>query len=524
MEQGGQNKFNLKLKELGKKPIITHPEHLMESGKVMPQSVELEEALLGALMLERDAYTKVAEFLFKEVFYKDQHQVIFGAIMSLSELNEPIDLLSVTNELKRLGKLELVGGAYYLSQLTYRVASSANIEYYARILLQKFLQRKVISLCTETIHYAFEDGIDIFDLVDHFTKIIFELVETVTKSKEKDIKNLIDETLNTIKELRDKKDGGGITGIPSGLKDLDRVTNGWQNSHFIIIAARPGMGKSALMITLAKNAAIENKIPTAIFSLEMTAQDIVKRLLAAQTKMPIDKFTKAQLQDYEIIQISDTLEKIKEAPLYIDESEAVSLMDIRTKARRLKVQHGIKFIIIDYLQLMHNRDDKNGNREQEISSISRGLKSLAKELNIPIIALSQVNRAVEKEANKRPKLADLRESGSLEQDTDMVLFIYRPEYYSKNDTADFETKMGYIDIAKNRHGATAEIQLGFEGIYSRFCNYDDVKRDEEQLSENKLPTNTDFLGESGPIFSSKMNKKDDNNDISDVSRNQIEDF
>lgn len=509
------------VKKLSLKKTIknVHPEMLLENGKVMPQAIDIEEAFLGALMLEKESYIKVADFVFKEMFYKPQHQEIFYAIHNLFQRTEPIDLLSVTQELKRLGKLEIVGGAYYLTQLTHKVASAAHIEYYARVLLQKYLQREVIRVCTETIQNAFEDSVDIFDLIEYATKTIFELIENVTKARERNIQSLIVETINDLREGIKKQ---GLTGIPSALKDLDMVTNGWQKSHFIILAARPAMGKSALMLTWAKNAAIDYNVPVAIFSLEMTAQDIVKRLLSILTHISLHKINTGRLEEYELTELAQCISKLEKVPLYIDDTSSLSLSELRAKARRLKVQYDIKLIIIDYLQLMSNRDklSVNSNREQEISGISRGLKGLAKELNIPIIALSQVNRAVEKEKeNKMPKLSDLRESGSLEQDADMVLFVYRPEYYYKDDTPPEEKDVAYINIAKNRHGATGEIKLKFIKEYGYFTDFNDFN----DIIESYMGSNNDFLGESyggGIVIPSKINqKKDDDNDI---SQNEVE--
>lgn len=501
----------------GKKITKTiHPEMLLDNGKVMPQAVDIEEAFLGALMLEKEAYIKVADFVFAEIFYKPQHQIIFNAIQNLFQRNDPIDLLSVTHELKRLSKLEVAGGAYYLTQLTYKVASAAHIEHYARVLLQKYLQREVIRICTETIQNAFEDSVDVFDLIDYATKTIFELIENVTKAREKDIKTLVRET---VEDLKNTLTRSGLIGVPAGLRDIDLFTNGWQKSHFILLAARPAMGKSALMLTFALNAAIEN-FPVAIFSLEMTSQDIVKRLLSSITNIELSKINKAELEDHQLIQLTQTIEKLENTPLYIDDTSSLSLTELRAKARRLKMQHNVQLIIIDYLQLMSNRDKSafNTNREQEISGISRGLKSLAKELNIPIIALSQVNRAVEKEKeNKMPKLSDLRESGSLEQDADMVFFIYRPEYYMRENTEPELQNVAFLNLAKNRHGAIGEFKLKFIGKFSKFTNIDEFD------SIHEISPNSDFLDKDYPdkmIIPSKMNQQ--KNDFNDISRNEIE--
>lgn len=497
-----------------------HPEMLMEHGKVTPQAIEIEEAFLGALMLEKDAYLKVAEFIFPEVFYKPHHQMIYNAIINLSNRLEPIDLLSVTQELKRLGQLETIGGSYYLAQLTYKVASAANIEYYGRVLLQKYLQRETITICTDAVRNAFEDSTDIFELIDYTTKSIFELIEKVTKSKEKNIKALMQET---IKEIKDAS-SAILTGVPCGLKAIDTITNGWQKSHFIILAARPGMGKSALMLNFAKNAAFDYNKGVAIFSLEMSASDLVKRLLAATTQIPLYKINNATLENYEIIQLMNSTEKLDNVPLYIDDTPGLSLTELRAKARRLKNQYNIELIIVDYLQLMSNRDkiNFNSNREQEISSISRGLKGIAKELNITVIALSQVNRAVEKEKeNKMPRLSDLRESGSLEQDADMVMFIYRPEYYTKEDTPPEFKDMAFLNIAKNRHGKTCEIKLKFLPEYGKFADYDEFEIFGDGVSFNTDITSMDQnIG--NRILPSKINQKNDEEDGGDISRYEIE--
>jgi replicative DNA helicase len=519
----GLKKFNTAKKSL----TNVHPEMLLDNGKVMPQALEIEEAFLGALMLEKDAFIKVAELVFADIFYKPQHQIIFNAIFNLFHRNEPIDLLSVTQELKRLSQLEIVGGAYYLTQLTYKVASAAHIEYYARVLLQKYLQREVIRICTETIQNAFEDSNDVFLLVENTTKTIFELIETVTKSREKNIKTLVQETIDNLKNA---KNNLGLTGVPSGIKAIDSITSGWQKSHFIILAARPAMGKSALMLTFAKNAVIdysskENKIPVAIFSLEMTAQDIVKRLLSMYTQIPLDRISNGQLAEYELVQLSKAIENFNDVPLFIDDTPSISLTELRAKARRLKAQHDIKLIIIDYLQLMSNRDKNSNtsNREQEISSISRGLKSLAKEIDVPIIALSQVNRAVEKEKeNKMPKLSDLRESGSLEQDADMVFFIYRPEYYTGDNTEPEWKDAAELSLAKNRHGRTDRLKLRFHKQFGLFTDYDDGN---PFSAFSSIEPNSDFMSETGVkptgiVISSRLNQNKDDN--SDISRNEIE--
>ncbi|HEU4718338.1 MAG TPA: replicative DNA helicase, partial [Bacteroidia bacterium] len=445
-----------------------------EIGKLPPQAVELEEAVLGALMLEKDALTAVIDVLHPKIFYKEAHGRIFNAIHNLFQRSEPIDILTVTSELRRTGELEIVGGAYFISQLTSRVASSANVEFHARIIAQKYIQRELINISSETIKEAYEDTADVFDLLDSAERKLFSVVEGNIRKNYDKMSSLISQALKNIEAARDQK--SGVTGVPCGFTDLDRMTSGWQNSDLIIVAARPAMGKTAFVLSMARNAAVEFTKPVAVFSLEMASVQLVQRLISSESELPAEKLKKGQLEDHEFQQLHVKIGKLSEAPLFIDDTPALSIFEMRAKCRRLKAQHDIQLIIVDYLQLMttgseHNR---NGNREQEISTISRSLKSIAKELNVPVIALSQLSRAVEtRGGDKRPQLSDLRESGAIEQDADMVLFIHRPEYYGFTQDPEGNNTAGLAEIiiAKHRNGAVGSVNLRFIDRLAKFMDW-----------------------------------------------------
>ena len=399
-------------------------------GKLPPQALDLEEAVLGALMLEKDALSAVIDILKPDVFYKDSHQKIFEAIQALFQRSSPVDILTVTAQLRQQGDLEMIGGAYYITELTNRVASAANIEYHARIISQKFIQRELIRISTEIISNAYEDTTDIFDLLDHAEKNLFDIAQNNLRRDSRKMDDIIRESLDNLEKIKDKVDG--LTGVPSGFTALDRITSGWQPSDLVIIAARPAMGKTAFVLSCARNAAVQFNKPVVFFSLEMSSVQLVNRLISGETEIEQEKIKRGHLAEWEWQKLHSKIGTLTEAPLFIDDTPALNIFEFRAKCRRLKAQYDIQMIIIDYLQLMHGKSDgKGGNREQEIGSISRALKSVAKELNVPVIALSQLSRAVETRpgAAKKPMLSDLRESGSIEQDADMVLFLYRPEYY-----------------------------------------------------------------------------------------------
>ncbi len=447
----------------------------LEMGKLPPQAIELEEAVLGALMLEKEALTKVIDILREEAFYKDSHRKIFGAIKRLFQRSEPIDILTVTNELKRSEELESIGGAYYISQLTSKIASSANIEYHARIVLQKYIQRELIMFSSETIENAYDGSLDVFELLDKVEKRLFSIADENIKKDPERAGSLINEVIKQVELARTRKTG--ITGVPSGFSELDRITSGWQNSDLIILAARPSMGKTALALTLACNAAIKFQEPVALFSLEMSNLQLATRIISSETEIPMEKLRKGTVDARDMDQLVQGVTKFSDAPIFIDDTAGLSVFDLRAKARRLKENHGIKMIMIDYLQLMTSSvEGIRGNREQEISSISRALKSLAKELNVPIIALSQLSRAVEQRGGaKRPQLSDLRESGAIEQDADMVLFVYRQDYYGQapeGGQEDLPPDSAEIIIAKHRNGPLDSVHLKFQKELAKFTEYE----------------------------------------------------
>lgn len=452
---------------------VTNPTPYTGLGKLPPQAVDLEEAVLGALMLEKDALSSVIDILKPEVFYRDNHQRIFQAIRTLFEKTSPVDILTVTAQLRKQGELEMIGGAYYITELTNRVASAANIEYHSRIIIQKYIQRELIRISTDVINTAYEDTTDVLDLLDKAEKNLFEIAQNNLRRDSRKMDDLLHETLKEIELLKDKKDG--LTGVASGFTDLDRMTSGWQKSDLVIIAARPAMGKTAFVLSCARNAAVDFDKPVVVFSLEMSSIQLVNRLVSGETEIEQEKIRKGTLEEWEWQQIHSKIGRLEQAPLIIDDTPALNIFEFRAKCRRLKSQHDIQLIIIDYLQLMQGKaDGKGGNREQEIGSISRALKSVAKELNVPVIALSQLSRAVENRpgGSKRPMLSDLRESGSIEQDADMVLFLYRPEYYGLEvDEDNNPTRgVGEVIIAKHRNGETGTVRLKFVGKYVKFTD------------------------------------------------------
>ncbi len=445
-------------------------------GKLPPQALDLEEAVLGALMLEKDALSAVIDILKPDVFYKDSHQKIFEAIQVLFQKSSPIDILTVTAQLRQQGDLEMIGGAYYITELTNRVASAANIEYHARIISQKFIQRELIRISTEIISNAYEDTTDIFDLLDHAEKNLFDIAQNNLRRDSRKMDDIIRESLENLEKIKDKVDG--LTGVPSGFTALDRITSGWQPSDLVIIAARPAMGKTAFVLSCARNAAVQFNKPVVFFSLEMSSVQLVNRLISGETEIEQEKIRKGHLAEWEWQQLHSKIGKLTEAPLFIDDTPALNIFEFRAKCRRLKAQYDIQMIIIDYLQLMHGKSDgKGGNREQEIGSISRALKSVAKELNVPVIALSQLSRAVENRpgGSKKPMLSDLRESGSIEQDADMVLFLYRPEYYglTEDEQGRSTVGIGEVIVAKHRNGETGTVPLRFVGKFVKFVDLEE---------------------------------------------------
>ncbi|WP_113661634.1 replicative DNA helicase [Pedobacter nanyangensis] len=469
-EQKGQGKFSLSARKGRLANTIATVD------KIQPQATDLEEAVLGALMLEKDALSAVIDVLKPELFYDERHKKVFEAIQALFQKSKPVDILTVTTELRTNGALEMIGGAYYVTYLTNRVSSAANIEFHARIISQKYIQRELIRISTEIIKNAYEDTTDIFDLLDMAEKNLFDIAQNNLRRDTQKMDAIIKQSLASLEELRTKTDG--LTGVPSGFTDLDRVTGGWQKSDLVIIAARPAMGKTAFVLSCARNAAVDFQKPVVVFSLEMSSVQLVNRLISGEAEIEQEKIRKGNLAEWEWQQLHSKIGRLSEAPLLIDDTPALNIFEFRAKCRRLKSQYDIQMVIVDYLQLMHGKGEGGGNREQEIGSISRALKSVAKELDVSVLALSQLSRAVESrpgQNGKRPMLSDLRESGSIEQDADMVLFLYRPEYYGimEDESGRSNAGVGEVIIGKNRHGETGIVPLRFIGKYVKFADLED---------------------------------------------------
>ncbi len=466
-----ENLKPLRAKTIKKSTVIN-----LEKGKLPPQAIDLEQTVLGAMMIDRKGVDDVIDILHPEAFYKESHQEIYRAIYTLFQNSEPIDLRTVSNQLRKNVKLEFAGGDFYLIGLTQKVGSTAHIEFHARIILQKFIQRKLISISSEIIEEAYDETIDVFDLLDDAETKLFEVTQGNLKKGSEDSESLVQQAINKIQEISNKE---GMSGVPSGFTKLDELTSGWQPSDLVIIAARPGMGKTAFVMSMAKNVAIDFNQGVAIFSLEMSSVQLITRMISSETGIASGKLRKGNLQAHEWEQLNVKVKNLSKAPIFIDDTPSLSIFDLRAKARRLVSQHDVKIIIIDYLQLMTAGSSKGGgNREQEISMISRNLKALAKELAVPVIALSQLSRAVEtRGGSKRPLLSDLRESGAIEQDADIVSFIFRPEYYGQTEWDDDEHTpcegQGEFIVAKHRNGGLDNIRLKFTGHLAQFSDLEE---------------------------------------------------
>ena len=469
----------------------------LDLGKLPPQALDLEESVLGALMLEKDALTNVIDILKPENFYKDANKEIYQSIIDLFNDSEPIDLLTVTSQLKKNGKLEYVGGSFYVTQLTTRVNSASNIEYHARIILEQSIKRQLIEVSGEVQKEAYEDTTDVFDLLDNTEQSLFDISESHIRKNYSQVKGLMKEAIDELQAKKTRKDG--ITGVPSGFIDLDNITSGWQPSDLVIIAGRPSMGKTAFVLSMMRNASIDHEMPIALFSLEMSSLQIVNRLISSEAELDSDKIKKGNLKDYEWQQLLHKTDQLNNAKIFIDDTPALSILELRAKSRRLKSQHDIQCIIVDYLQLMSGEYGKSsGNREQEIASISRSLKAIAKELNVPVLALSQLSRAVEtRGGDKRPVLSDLRESGSIEQDADMVLFIYRADRYDITEDEDGNLTAGVAEVLlrKNRNGPTGKVKLKFIERFAKFAD----------MSSNEDMTTNKFQSKANGNFNSEKN-------------------
>ena len=458
----------------------------LEKGKIPPQAVELEEAVLGAMMIDKKGIDDVIDVLSSDAFYDQKHQEIYAAIYELFQNSEPIDLLTVSNLLKKNGKLEFVGGDFSLIRLTQKVASSAHIEFHARIILQKYIQRKLISISSEIIENAYDESSDVFELLDDAEAKLFEVTQGNLKKSSEAAGSLVKQALKKIQEIGNSE---GMSGLETGFTKLDALTSGWQSSDLVIIAARPGMGKTAFVISMAKNMAIDFGDGVAVFSLEMSSVQLITRMISSETGLTSEKLRKGNLEAHEWEQLNVKVKKLSDAPIFIDDTPSLSVFDLRAKARRLVSQHNVKILVIDYLQLMTAGGKAGGNREQEISMISRNLKALAKELEVPVIALSQLSRAVEtRGGSKRPLLSDLRESGAIEQDADIVSFIFRPEYYGMTEWDDDEHSpcegQGEFIVAKHRNGGLDNIRLKFTGHLAKFSDLEEGFSSEFQSSMN----------------------------------------
>jgi len=447
-------------------------------GHLQPQALDVEKAVLAALMIDRDAYAVVCELLYPESFYEPRNQKVYAAIRDLSLAEKPVDIMTVTDQLARSGNLEAVGGPLYVTELSSRVSSSANVEYHAHIIAQKFLARQLISFASDIETKAFDEGIDVDELMQHAEGALFELSQKNMKKDYTQIDPVVKTAIGVIQKAAANKDG--ITGVPTGYHKLDDITSGWQPSDLVIIAGRPAMGKTSFALSMAKNIAADYQVPLAFFSLEMSNVQLVQRLISNCCEIQGSKLLNGQLQPDEWSRLDERINGLMGAPIYVDDTPGLSVFELRTKARRLVREHGVKVIMIDYLQLMNANGMRFSSRQEEVSTISRSLKGLAKELDIPILALSQLNRGVESREGlegKRPQLSDLRESGAIEQDADMVLFVHRPEYYhiyQDDKGVDLHGKAQII-IAKHRKGATGDVLLTFRGEFTRFENPEDTQ-------------------------------------------------
>ncbi|MBP2282764.1 replicative DNA helicase [Flavobacterium sp. CG_23.5] len=507
-----ENFKNINPVKIDKSTIIN-----LEKGKLPPQVLDLEEAVLGAMMIDKKGVDDVIDILQPDAFYKDAHKYIFEAIVQLFTETQPIDLLTVSAQLRKNAKLDLAGGDFYLIQLTQKISSSAHIEFHSRIILQKYIQRSLIRISSEIIEESYDETTDVFELLDKAESKLYEVTQGNVKRSSETAQSLVLQAKKRIEEIAGQE---GLSGVETGFEKLDKVTSGWQPSDLIIIAARPGMGKTAFVLSMARNVAIDSGKAVALFSLEMSSVQLITRLISSETGLSSEKLRTGKLEKHEWEQLSTKVKDLEKAPLYIDDSPSLSIFDLRAKARRLVSQHDVKIIIVDYLQLMTagGNGKGGGNREQEISTISRNLKALAKELNVPVIALSQLSRAVEtRGSSKRPLLSDLRESGAIEQDADIVSFIYRPEYYKIDEWDDDEQSptagQAEFIIAKHRNGSLENVRLKFIGNLGKFDNLEDHSGGYDDLPSKMNHDENAFITKSFPsaneAFGSNLNDDDD---------------
>ena len=488
-----------------RKDRLTYAQAFDINGNTPPQAIALEESVLGALMLDQTALINAIETLHVEYFYKPEHQAVYRAIRKLFEQSQPVDMMTVVERLRLDGELEAAGGAYAVTKLTENVVSAAHIEYHIRVLSEKFIQREMIRISTETITEAYDETTDVVNLLDKTEQRLMDINDKNFRSDYHPMGDFVSMAMDQIKEAGEKSDG--LSGLESGFIGLDRMTAGFQPGTLIILAARPAMGKTACALSMARNMAVDFHKPVAFFSLEMTGQELAMRLISSEARLPGDKLKKGHLEPYEKEQLKRGAQPLNNAPIYIDDTPQLTIFELRAKARRLKQRYDIQMIFIDYLQLMSSgsSDNRNGNREQEISMISRQLKSLSKELGIPVLAMSQLSRAVENRVGNKPQLSDLRESGAIEQDADIVMFIYRPEYYGIQED-DHGSTLGMADliIAKHRSGGTGDVRLRFVKEFARFENPPQLGMEGMGMG---MPQNASFDQQGGSmIVDSKMNE------------------
>ncbi|MBI5212747.1 MAG: replicative DNA helicase [Nitrospirae bacterium] len=444
--------------------------------KLPPQNIEAEQSVLGAIILDNEALPKALEVLGSEDFYKDTHRRLYNAMMGLFEKNEPIDIITLTDYLRRSDELDSVGGIPYLSNLANAVPTSANIRYHAKIVREKALLRALIKTATQITTEVYEDSRDADEMVDYAEKMVFDIADKRTKTSFASLKDVIKDTFKMIEHLYDKKEA--ITGVPSGFKDIDELTAGFQPGDLIIIGGRPGMGKTAFALNIAQHVAIDLKEPVAIFSLEMSKEQLAMRMLCSESMVNASHVRKGFIGKQDWPKLTNAAGRLADALIFIDDSSAITVLEVRAKARRLKMEHGaLSLVVVDYLQLMRSRGNFE-RREQEISEISRSLKALAKELKVPVVALSQLNRAVEQRGEKKPTLADLRESGAIEQDADVIMFIYRDEIYNKNNPSN--KGKAEVNVAKQRNGPTGTVNLTYLADSTRFVDFANVSYESEE--------------------------------------------
>ena len=460
----------------------------LEMGNKPPQALDVEEAVLGSLLIEPNCIDEAMDELVPSCFYGEKNRMVFEAMRALRAESVALDLLSVSQKLKSQGNLEAVGGTMYLAQLSQKIGAAAHIEYYIRILKQKFIQRELITASYEILKTSYDEAVNVDDLIDTAQTKIFAAIQNNVKRDVEEIGKVINDAMADIQRFQGLE--GGLSGVPSGFPSIDKITLGWQASDLIILAARPSVGKTAFVLNLARNAAVDFNMPVAIFSLEMPSIQLAKRMMVSETRLSADKIKGGtKLEPHEWVQLEEQLKRLAKAPLYIDDTPSLPVMEFRSKVKKLVKQKGVRLVVVDYLQLMQGPAELRGMREQEVAAISRTLKATAKELNVPIIALSQLSRQSENRqgSNRRPQLSDLRESGSIEQDADMVIFIHRYDYQGLSDNPD-DIGRTQIIIAKHRNGAIADVDMKFRADEVRFVDeQESLAHHAASLDESSIP-------------------------------------